>query len=163
MLREEAVAVAARTLINRRGFSIPENIENLLSLYSDEHDISDWARGTVALAAREGIIGMGGNFAPLRDITRDEAAIIMHRLFMLLHETSPTVIEMTPITFSDDGEIISTMAIARSDNLNGEVASASSFPIAPVIISGIGGMALVGGFWIVYSLGKKHAKHKDSE
>jgi hypothetical protein len=151
MTRQEAVSVAARTLINRRGFSEPANAESILSLFGDNQDVSDWARGTVALAAREGLVGMSGNFAPLRDISRTEAAIIMYRLFMLLHETPPVVIEMTPLGSFGNTEVVPAVAMQNGGS------SDSSFPLFPVVASAVGGMALVAGLWVAYSIGKKNA------
>ena len=98
MTRQEAVTLAARALANQKGYEFPAAPAEYLAAFSDAGEISEWAHAPVSLTAREGIIGTGGSFAPRRDITRAEAATILYRLFLLLYETPPVAVEMTPLS-----------------------------------------------------------------
>ncbi len=78
--RQEAAVMAYRFSIFS-GLSISQNSD---SKFADNADISDWAKTGVASMENAGLIsGVGnGNFAPLRTITRAEAAQIIYNILM---------------------------------------------------------------------------------
>lgn len=91
--REQVAAITARTLIDAKGYHYPENADAYLS-FSDTGEIGSWAKNDIALAVQNGIVSGGSTFAPKRDITRAEAALILYRMFMRLYETPPAVVEL---------------------------------------------------------------------
>ena len=97
MTRQEAVTVAARALANRRNYTFPADIDEYIAPFSDADDIAEYAKSTVALAVREGIVTRSASFEPLGEITRAETALIMYRLFLLLYEAPPVEIKMSPL------------------------------------------------------------------
>ncbi|WP_130863169.1 S-layer homology domain-containing protein [Bacilliculturomica massiliensis] len=86
--REEMIALCARTLSEKKGYSYPADPGELLD-FEDAAAISDWAEIDIALAVREGLIRSGGLLDPERPVTRAEAADLLYKLFMLLYETQP--------------------------------------------------------------------------
>jgi hypothetical protein len=86
--RVQMIALCARTLAEKKGYEYPDNPEDYLNFF-DMELIPEWAIDDVALAVREGLIDEGGIFAPENEISRGDAALILHRLFMLLYEVSP--------------------------------------------------------------------------
>ena len=61
MTIQEALIVAARALSRERGYEFPSNPHELLFLFSDGSDISDWAAHYVALATRERLVSIRKN------------------------------------------------------------------------------------------------------
>lgn len=88
---EQVLALAARTLADKKGYSYPDNPLDYLSFDGGEA-VSKWAVEAVALAVREGIVAQGESLAPVDDISRSDAALYLYRLFMLLYEVSPVAI-----------------------------------------------------------------------
>ncbi len=80
---EQVAVMAARTIADRLCYIYPSNPEKYLNFDGSE-TVSDWAKKEIALAAREKIIRQGD---VSKDITRAQAAVILHRLFMLLYNT----------------------------------------------------------------------------
>lgn len=80
---EEALVMAANTLVNIMNYKIPPNTENILALFIDKADISDWAVGGIALSAAVGLVTLraGGKFMPAKYMTRGEAAILLYRIY----------------------------------------------------------------------------------
>lgn len=95
---EQMLALAARTLIDLKGYGLPSDTQMLLASFSDCDQIKDWAKELVALAVREGMMDRGGMLAPQSDITREQAALILYRLFLLLYEVPPVVLELPEVT-----------------------------------------------------------------
>jgi len=58
----------------------------------------------VALSIREGIVDRGGELLPLDNVTRGDAALILYRLFLLLHEVPTVALELPPVS-EKTGEI----------------------------------------------------------
>lgn len=92
--REQVFALAARTLIDQKGYSLPADAGSYLGGYSDRDAISGWATDLVALAVREGVASRGASLRPQADITREQAAVVLYRLFQLLYEVSPVALDM---------------------------------------------------------------------
>ena len=88
------LALAARTLVDQKGYTLPEDIGAYTGAFEDWNNISQWAESLVALAVREGLIDRGGMLNPGEDITREQAAVILYRLFLLLYEVSPSALEI---------------------------------------------------------------------
>ena len=81
--REEIASIVAKVLLNK-SFNIEE--DKNLDLFKDRDDIALWAKSSVELVAKKGIItGMeDGNFAPKKKANRAEAIVILYRLYNLL-------------------------------------------------------------------------------
>jgi hypothetical protein len=90
---EEVVALCARTLAEKKGYSYPEDPGEYLH-FKDDVEIDDWARQDLALAVREGLIPGDGTLSPDGEMTRAESALILYKLFMLLYETSPLAFDL---------------------------------------------------------------------
>ena len=88
---EQVLALAARTLADKKGYAYPENPEDYL-IFPGAEEVSEWARETTALAAREGIADAAEAISPAEGISRADAALYLYRLFMLLYEVSPVEI-----------------------------------------------------------------------
>ena len=99
---EQMLALAARTLMEHKGYTEPADAVSYLSAFYDGTQVSDWARSQIALAIREGLIDRGGMLAPLDRVSRSEAALILYRLFLLLCEVPTVAPELPPVT--DSGE-----------------------------------------------------------
>lgn len=91
--REQVFAIAARTLMEQKGYRAPDEPEDYLR-YQDRAEISDWAAPLVALAVREGIVSRADTLNPKAELTREQAAIVLYRLFQLLYEVTPTALEI---------------------------------------------------------------------
>ncbi|QUH25553.1 S-layer homology domain-containing protein [Serpentinicella alkaliphila] len=91
--KEQSVAVATRALHEKKKYLYPENPENYLP-FIDNHEIQTWAKGEVALAYRETLIDIPEDrlFRPQSAMTRADAVLLVHRLFQLLYETTPTAL-----------------------------------------------------------------------
>lgn len=92
--REQVFALAARTLMEQKGYAQPADSEVYLSSFNDRSELSPWAAPQVALAVREGIAGRGAVLLPKANITREQAAVVLYRLFQLLYEVSPVSLEL---------------------------------------------------------------------
>ena len=89
MTTEQMIGLAGRTLISRKGYIVPEDKDHYLDSFEDSNMIEDWAREYVALAVREGLIDRGGKLMPQSEISREQAALILYRLFLLLYDVAP--------------------------------------------------------------------------
>lgn len=118
--REQIIALCARTLADKKGYTYPENPDEYLT-FTDADRIGGWARNTTALAVREGLIDRGGELAPKEAVSRDEAALMLYKLFMLLYETSAENVSV-------------------STNVGG-----GDFPVVPVVGGAIVLLAAAGG------------------
>ncbi|MBE7022186.1 MAG: S-layer homology domain-containing protein [Ruminococcaceae bacterium] len=94
MTVEQMLALASRTLIDQKGYTLPQDAELYLSSFSDREQIGDWARALVAMAVREGIMDRTELLNPQADITREQAALILYRLFLLLYEVPPVALKL---------------------------------------------------------------------
>ncbi|MCG8538947.1 MAG: S-layer homology domain-containing protein [Clostridia bacterium] len=81
--REEIASIVAKVLVNK-SFNIEE--DKNLDFFKDRDDIALWAKSSVELVAKKGVItGMeDGNFAPKKKANRAEAIVILYRLYNLL-------------------------------------------------------------------------------
>lgn len=79
--REQLVSIIARVLTNMN-YSSP-NQEEYLAAYTDAASISDWAKPSVALATKEGLVlkRYDSTFSPKSIMTRGDVAVILHRLY----------------------------------------------------------------------------------
>ena len=111
MTVEQMLAFAARTLVDNKGYEEPDDVDSLLNSFADSDDISDWAKSDVALAVREGLIDRGGSLNPGAEVTREQAAVILYRLFLLLYEVPKVEMELPPTEVEERG-VDSPKAIA---------------------------------------------------
>lgn len=108
---EQMLAMAARTLIESKGYVEPADAQIHLSLFADGADVSDWASSQVALAIREGLVDPSGRLTPGKDVTRAEAALILYRLFLLLHEVPPVSLELPESDMSEGSDIVEDVVV----------------------------------------------------
>lgn len=87
--KEEVIALCARTLAEKKGYTYPENLDNYIN-FIDKDQISDWAKKDIALAVREGLIDGIGTLNPKESIQRSDSTEMLYNLFMLLYETAPS-------------------------------------------------------------------------
>lgn len=80
--KAQIVAIAARTLQSKMGYSDPVNPSSYL-YFSDKDDIASWAIDDVALATRENLVlkRTDNSFVADDSMTRGDAAIILKRMF----------------------------------------------------------------------------------
>ncbi len=88
--REQISVIISRALLLReKGAKVSESqIPLILSAFSDQSQISPWARSGVAFCLTNEIMaGRGqGIFAPAQDSTRAEATVVILKVYQLLHE-----------------------------------------------------------------------------
>lgn len=78
--RQETMVIVARAAA-LAGLAAPADPQTALAPFADASDVAAWARDGAALAAANGIVhGSDGWLAPLRELTRAEAAAILQRL-----------------------------------------------------------------------------------
>jgi len=81
--KDQLVAITANTLIERMGYIVPGEIEELLAVFLDRPDIAAWSEKRIALATQSNILiyRTDSLFAPRSIMTRGDAAIILFRVF----------------------------------------------------------------------------------
>jgi hypothetical protein len=84
--KEQLVALSARVLQSQMQYTPPANPLQHLVVYADWNILPQWAHADLALATRENLVipRADGNFAPLDPMTRGDAALQLHRLFVRL-------------------------------------------------------------------------------
>jgi hypothetical protein len=82
--KAEMVSIAGNSLTRMMSYRAPDDVEAVLSAYTDGDEIANWARGNVALATWAGIVPLraDGSFDGGGVMTRGDAAIMLYRLFM---------------------------------------------------------------------------------
>lgn len=95
---EQMLAIAARTMRERKGYLAPEDGDRYLSAYGDADQVSDWARKLVAQTVRDGIMDRRDALTPKGEVTRAQAALILYRLFLRLYEVSPVALELPSLS-----------------------------------------------------------------
>lgn len=140
VLREEVIALCSRTLAERKGYVYPNNPADYMH-FADNSDVI-WGHSEISMAVREGLIEDGGILAPQTATSRRDAAIILYRLFMLLHEVEPVAVVTN-----------APMAGAGSASDGG-----SSIPVWPIAGAAAGVAAVGGGAAFVLLKRRKAAK-----
>ena len=84
ILKDQIVAICARTLRAELGYRNPSNVSGVLSVYKDAGSIAQWGLEDIALATRENLVvrRTDGTFGGSATMTRGDAAIILYRMFM---------------------------------------------------------------------------------
>ena len=84
ILKEQIIAIAARTLKNEMKYKTPEDTDRYLRRFADKTDLPAWGAGEFALASMADLIvaRADGLFDPAGTMTRGDAAIVLYRLFM---------------------------------------------------------------------------------
>jgi len=82
--KDQLTVLSSRVLRNQMRYRVPSNPASYLSGYNDWQSIPEWSRADIALATRENIIvpRVDGRFAPNDTMTRGDAALILHRLYL---------------------------------------------------------------------------------
>ena len=91
---EQMLAIAARTLRERKGYLAPGDADGYLSSFADADQVADWAKELAAQTVRDGLIDRTGTLDPKGEVTRARAALILYRLFLRLYEVSPVALEL---------------------------------------------------------------------
>ncbi len=151
----EVVALCARTLAQKNGYSYPEDSSQYLQ-FSDNDRIQSWAISDVALAVREGLISGQGLLEPDISLSRSDSALILYRLFMLLYETPP-------VSFSDfsdtgvtdlSGDTSSSTPVDEEDST---IKTAISMLVNVLLIVAVVGFVVC----MLLILGKKRGKQNN--
>ena len=81
--KDQLVVITANTLVERMGYIVPGEIEELLSRFLDRGEIAAWSEGRIALATQSNILiyRTDSLFAPRSIMTRGDAAIVLLRTF----------------------------------------------------------------------------------
>ncbi len=138
---EQMLSLAARTLVNYKHYAQPGDPESYLSSFTDGAEVSEWARSEVALAVREGLIDRGGEMGPEDSVSRSEAAKILYRLFLLLHEVPAVELELPEVSVTDEEN---EPAKGESDEAEGSAAG-TVIAIVIVLLAAGGGA----GWWFL--------------
>lgn len=89
--KEEFLALSSQTLRNKKGYDYPEDLTNYL-VFIDSNKISNDVEQEIALAVQKGLNSSGGFLMPNKEISRSEAAYVLHKLFMLMYDTPSAAI-----------------------------------------------------------------------
>ncbi|MBQ7037303.1 MAG: S-layer homology domain-containing protein [Clostridia bacterium] len=95
---EQMLTLCARTLVEQKGASLPTDASPYLLSFSDRGNISEWAVPFVAMAVRDGLFDQTDVLNPQSEINREQAAVILYRLFRLLYEVPPIDIDAAPVS-----------------------------------------------------------------
>ena len=149
---EQLIALASRTLVEKKGYEYPDDLDPYLS-FVDSDRISEWARKDVALAVREGLIQGGGLLFPQADTTRAQAAEILYKLFMLLYDVPPALFQalMSQESISTDiSQEIEPVSTSPETDAQADSTVSTSRALLPVVLT-IVLLALIaaggGGYW----------------
>ena len=84
ILKDQIVAVAARTIRTEMKYRNPVDMEKYLGSYLDRGSLPSWGTIDFALATRENLVvkRTDGKFSPAGTMSRGDAAIILYRMFM---------------------------------------------------------------------------------
>lgn len=128
---EHMLALAGRTLVEEKAYAVPTAPGEYLDIFTDREKISDRTASHVALAIREGLFKGIETSESQKEITREQAAVILYRLFLLLYEVPPVDLDMP------------------SNN------------ILVILIAIIGGLVVLCGGALIYVLKSGKKKEKD--
>lgn len=96
LVTEQMLTITGRTLAERKGYALPRDAEQYLSAFGDGSAVSDWAQLHTALSVREGLWDRGGMLYPQSEVTREQAAVTLYRLFLRLYEVPPVALDLPP-------------------------------------------------------------------
>lgn len=91
---EQMLVIAASTLLNQKGYLEPEAPDTYLTLCPGATAAGDWSRVPAALAIREGLVAQGDPLDITAVSSREQAALILYRLFLELYEVPPVALEL---------------------------------------------------------------------
>ena len=91
---EHMLALAGRTLVEQKAYSVPADSSEYLEIFTDRDKISERTAAHVALAIREGLFKDIETSESQKEITREQAAVILYRLFLLLYEVPPVDLDV---------------------------------------------------------------------
>ena len=91
ILTRETYAALAGSFVTAMGITLPE--VEFPQWFSDEDQVSDWARSGYELLAGSALLqgDSNGNFHPASPLTRAQAAVLLTRLGRVIQEDSPVV------------------------------------------------------------------------
>ena len=88
MPMQQMLALASRTLVNKKGYTYPADPSATLNQAYIDGTVDGWAKEAVAMALRDGLWDFDDTLYPQEIITREQAAVVLYRLFLLLQEVS---------------------------------------------------------------------------
>ena len=99
--REQMATMIAR-YVDSADLPLPETGDPAAP-FTDRNAVSDWAEAGVELMRQTGILAgyEDGTFQPTRELSRQEAAVILQRLYTVLYGK----IEASPTLYADNGSI----------------------------------------------------------
>ena len=154
---EQLLSLAARTLIEKKGYYEPEDADMYLNRFVDGLDTSAWAQNQVALAIREGLVDGYSELSPKAPVTRAQAAVILYRLFLLLNEVTPVALELPVAEDADNDEASSIDVSDVSDEAPAEEEPEKhSSPVVSIVISAVGAACAGGAAAWYFLIRKKH-------
>ena len=131
---EQMLTVTGRTLAEQKGYTVPEDAEQYLSAFEDGGSVSDWAQLHTALSVREGLKDRGGILAPQSDTTREQAAVVLYRLFLRLYEVPPVALDLPPESAAEESQSPFSAPVIFAAAAAGAVVVAAGAGVAVVII-----------------------------
>lgn len=144
---EQVLTLVARTLVEQKNYLYDTSETDYLAMVSGSEKGSSWAIQQIELAIREGIVYPYETINPNSDIRREDAAIYLYRLFMLLEKVNET-------SFDLRAEYIQVI------NEDGNVVTSSTDSVFVVYIAIIG--AVLGGI-TAYFVKKKSVSEANKE
>ncbi len=83
MSRQEIATVLTRAMEKYNQVNPPKNVDDQLKRFNDQDSIAKWAKEGVATAIMQKLVGgyPNGTYKPLNNAKRDEAAVLVYRLF----------------------------------------------------------------------------------
>lgn len=86
MSEEMAFTLIAQTLVDKKGYVYPEELDFYLNTRTMTGEYNEWAEKGLALTFRDNIVLPSESVTPLAELTRQNAALYLYRLFTLLEE-----------------------------------------------------------------------------
>ncbi len=82
ILKNEFTVLSSNTIVEEMGYYGVNDVSEYLT-YSDNDDIRDWSKESIALATREGLVipKTNNKFDAEKPMTRGEAAVVIYRIF----------------------------------------------------------------------------------
>lgn len=138
LTEEMALAQIAQTLVDQKGYIYPTDLDSYLNSRLSADSYSDWAKQALAMSYRDGILLEGNSVTPLGEISRQDAAIYLYRLFMLLEEKQQ-------INFALAEEINLIQEESGSDSEKNDETPTETNPLLYIGVATVGAVALGAG------------------
>ncbi len=111
MPMQQMLALASRTLVNKKGYAYPSDPTAILEHAYIDGKVDGWAKEAVAMALRDGLWDFEDTLYPQMTITREQAAVVLYRLFLLLQEVSSIELNTATNIVLTVAAVVATVAI----------------------------------------------------